>query len=110
MGHLGTRGQMFRLAFALLWTLGVLVLAVATGDQLQGWELAVLYAFAAFGAVFSWLSWLYVRRRRSLRTVTEAGVTVYVWIDLNGREGRSCEDPRPGWDDADGDGDGDGGD
>jgi hypothetical protein len=100
---------MFRLVFALLWTLGTLVLALATGDQVQGFELAMLYAFPVFGAGFTWMSWLHVRRRRSLRTEVEAGASVYVWIDLNGRECRSREDPRPGWDDADGDGDGDGG-
>lgn len=48
------------------------------------------------------------RRRRSLRR-DDSGT--YVWIDLDGGERSSCDDPRPGWDasDAAGGGDGDGG-
>jgi hypothetical protein len=52
----------------------------------------------------TWREW---RPRRSLRTEVENGTTVYICIDVDGRERRSGDDPRLGWDASDGDGDGD---
>lgn len=97
---------MGRFVFATLWTAVTLALAVAFGGELEGWERAVFMLFPAFGAVFMWVTWRELRRRSSLRTEVVGGVTVYVWIDLDGRERRSQTDPRPDWDDAEGDGDG----
>jgi hypothetical protein len=97
-----------RLILAVVWTSGTLAMAAAFDGQMQGWERAALWAFPVFGAVFTGLSWLHLRRARSLRVETEQGVSVFVWTDLSGRECRSDRDPRPDWE---GDGDsGSGGD
>jgi hypothetical protein len=97
---------MGRFVFGTLWTALTLALLLATYDQMRGWERAVLALFPAFGAFFMWGSWRDLRRRRSLRTNVENGITIYFWIELDGRERRSSRDPRPDWDAADGDGDG----
>jgi len=97
---------MFRLVFAVIWTAGTLMLALAVTAELKPWERALIYLFPAFGLMFTALSWLHWRRGQSLRTEVENGVTIYVWIDFKGQECRSDRDPRPDWDDADGDSDG----
>jgi uncharacterized membrane protein len=100
---------MFRFAFVTLWTGLALAMTLAVQDEADAFQRAFLILFTGFGAVFMVVTWRQWRRRRSLRTEVEGGVTVYVWIDLDGRERRSTDDPRPDWDAADGDGDGDGG-
>jgi hypothetical protein len=99
---------LFRFVFALVWTAITAVLVAGTYRTVEGVERYALLFMPVFGAGFAYLSWLYLRRERSLHTESEHGVTVYVWIDLNGREARSTADPRPDWDEADGDGDGGG--
>jgi uncharacterized membrane-anchored protein YitT (DUF2179 family) len=111
MGHLFARNLcdkrgMARLIFAVLWTL--LTAAILLGGGFAGssqGERLIFALFPIFGLFFTWLSWLHLRRSRSLRTEIVGGVTVYVWIDFNGREERSTADPRPEWDAGDGDGD-----
>jgi len=76
--------------------------------ELAPLERAVFMIFPISGVVFTWISWLHLRRRRSLRMETIGAVTFYVWIDLDGTERREMKDPREDWD-SDGDGDGDGG-
>ena len=105
---------MARLIFCILWTafaslLAWLALQDAKGGSF-GFPAAFAVLFPALGLFGIVSSFRQLRRRRSLRMVPEGDVTIYVWIDLNGRECRSRDDPRPGWEDADGDGDGDGGD
>jgi hypothetical protein len=101
---------MFRFAFVTLWTGLALALTIAVQDEADAFQRAVLILFTAFGGVFMVVTWREWRRRRSLRTEVENGTTVYVWIDVDGRERRLGDDPRPGWNASDGDGDGDGGD
>jgi hypothetical protein len=100
---------MFRFAFVTLWTGLALALTISVYDESDDIQRAALVLFTAFGAVFMLVTWRQWRRRRSLRTEVVGGATVYVWIDVDGRERRSGDDPRPGWDASDGDGDGDGG-
>ncbi len=101
---------MFRFAFTTLWTALPLAMLLSVLDETDALQRAVFLVFIGFGAIFMLVTWRQWRRRRSLRTEVEGGVSVYVWIDLDGRERRSTADPRPDWDAADGDGDGDGGD
>jgi hypothetical protein len=96
------------LIFATLLTVAALALIVATFDQMRDWERAAVVLLPVFGAFFMWASWRDLRRRRSLHTQVENGVTVYVWVEFDGSPCRSTRDPRPDWD-GDGDG-GDGGD
>jgi uncharacterized membrane protein len=100
---------MFRFAFVTLWTGLALAMAIAVHDEADAVQRAVLIFFTGLGAILMLVTWRQWRRRSSLRTEVEGGVTVHVWIDLDGRERRSKDDPRPDWDAADGDGDGDGG-
>ena len=88
-----------------------LALTVSVYDESDDLQRALLILFTAFGGIFMLVRWREWRRRRSLRTEVENGATVYVWIDVDGRERRSGDDPRPGWDaSSDGDGDSSGGD
>jgi cyanate permease len=100
---------MFRFAFVTFWTAMVLALTLSVQDEVEDWERAVLVMLPAFGALFMLVTWRQWRRRRSLRTEVENGATIYVWTDVDGRERRSGDDPRPGWDASD-EADGDGGD
>ena len=108
---------MGRVIIAGLWTTGavlgcVLVLGDAEAVAREPQRLAILL-LPVIGAALLWDVARRLRRRRSLRQVTEDGGTVWVWIDLDGSLARSTTDPTPGWDAADGgdgDGDGDGGD
>jgi uncharacterized membrane protein len=97
---------MFHFAFVTLWTGLALVATLAVHDEADNLQRTVLILFTGFGAVLILVTWRQWRRRSSLRTEVEGGVTVYVWVDLDGRERRSTDDPRPDWDAADGDGDG----
>ncbi|MEM6973270.1 MAG: hypothetical protein AAF577_10745 [Pseudomonadota bacterium] len=72
--------------------------------------MVLVHLFPLFGLIFMWVTWPYWRRRRSLRIEETGGVTVYIWIELDGSERRSETDPREEWDSSEGDSDGDGGD
>ncbi|MFN3644824.1 MAG: hypothetical protein ACK4TB_18095 [Gemmobacter sp.] len=105
---------MARLIFSIVWTaaaLGGVALIARDGAGAMLAFPAVVYVtvFPLFGVMAILLSLHDIRRRRTLRQVTENGVTVWVWIGLNGAERRAEADPVPDWDSADGDG-GDGGD
>jgi hypothetical protein len=76
---------------------------------MRDWERAAVVLLPAFGAFFMWASWRDLRRRRSLRTDVENGVTTYVWTELTARHAGRRGTRAPDWD-GDGDGDGDGGD
>jgi hypothetical protein len=113
MGHLFAeiacdgRG-MGQLIFALLWTAIALSLLFFGGlETAAPWERALFMIFPISGIALTWASWRQWRRRRSLRVETAGGVSVYVWIEMDGTEHRSTKDPREDWDS---DGDGDGGD
>lgn len=78
--------------------------ATNTGEFL--WIAALVFLGLVAYAVLKWFG--KSRRRKSLRR--EGGL--YVWLELDGSEKRSTDDPRPAWDAedaADGDGDGGGG-
>ncbi|MFN4131242.1 MAG: hypothetical protein ACK4GC_15710 [Paracoccaceae bacterium] len=108
---------MGRLIFLGMFTGLTLGLAfVVVRDIAASGPTAVGLVMLVFPAVGLWLfgrEWRLLRRRRSLRQVTEDGVGIWIWVETDGSIGRSPCDPRPAWDAADGgdgDGDGDGGD
>ncbi|MEM7720829.1 MAG: hypothetical protein AAF376_00510 [Pseudomonadota bacterium] len=102
---------MGRLIFCCLWTLFALLMVLLLDlSDLSQMGRVVFYCFPVFGLLCIWLSWLHLRRWRTLRTETDGGVTFYIWTEFNGREMRSTDDPRPDWEAEDGDSDGDGGD
>ena len=99
---------MGQLIFALLWTAMALLLLFFGGiETLAPLERAIFMIFPITGIALTWASWRQLRRRRSLRVETVGGVSVYVWIEMDGTERRATKDPRDDWD-SDGDG-GDGG-
>ncbi|NKX44777.1 hypothetical protein [Roseicyclus persicicus] len=100
---------MYALIFAILWTVVSTALILGTLSELADWERALAILVPVFGLFAIRASWLALRRRRSLRVEQEGGLSVYVWIEMDGTERRSTRDPRDDWD-GDGDGDGDGGD
>ncbi|MFN6976657.1 MAG: hypothetical protein ACK4OP_00905 [Gemmobacter sp.] len=105
---------MARLIFSILWTAAALagVALIArdgTGAMLAFPAVVYVTVFPLFGLMAILLSLRDIRRRRTLRSVTENGVTIWVWIGLTGVQHRAEADPTPDWDSADGDG-GDGGD
>ncbi|MBM2574980.1 hypothetical protein JQC91_01570 [Jannaschia sp. Os4] len=103
---------MGRLVLLLLWTAlaSAMAWAVWADAAAEPWERGVALLFPTFGALALWIEWPRLRRRRSLHRDRRDGAEVWVWIDLDGKEAWSAEDPTPEWDAADGDGDGDGGD
>ena len=98
---------MFALAFCILWTVVGTALILGNFESLVGWERSVALMFPLAGLFATSMSWLVLRRRRSLKVEHRDGATWYVWIEFDGSERRSTKDPRDDWD-SDGDGDGGG--
>jgi len=98
---------MINFIFCLGFTVVTAFLAAFVVEPSDQIPRIMLTVFAVISLFATWHAWKVWRRSSSLRVESESGIEVYVWIETDGRERRSTEDPRPDWD-ADG-GDGDGG-